>query len=375
MKTIVLRASEVPTSYWESWSELQQADARFDSPYFRPEFTQAVAAARQDVEVAVLWQGGERVGFFPFQRHPGNVGVPVGEAMSDFHGVIARDDVAWEAEDLIRACQLETWKFDHLPAWQEAFQPYHLRSMISPYIDLSPELWAGDSGSNRRIPHGFSDVAKKWRKFCREVGPLRYEPDITGRDVFEALLEWKREQYCRTKAIDALAAPWKVALLERILLEQGEAFFGNLSALYTGDRLVAIHLGMQSFGVLHSWFPAYDVALGKYSPGLLLFHEMCKTASARGARRLDLGKGTQRFKVSLMSGAVQVAEGAIDFRFLARTARHVWYSTCQWLRSSPLKTPARAGLALVRPVQRWLALHKDSKGSPGAAAPARRNSS
>ncbi len=407
MKITVAQAGQVPMNVWESWSELQQADPRYDSPYFRPEFTRAVAAVRQDVEVAVLWQGDERVGFFPFQRHPRNVGVPVGEAMSDFHGVIAREGVPWEAEELIRACRLAAWKFDHLPTWQEAFRPYHLRSMISPYIDLRGNFAADDpapgentgssecrdpapgentgssgcrvpaAGRVRKGPRGFHDVIKKWREFCREVGPLRFEPDVRDEECFDTLIRWKRAQYERTQMPDALAASWKIDLLARIrdatrhpaediacsgCRVPGDTFGGLLSALYAGDRPVAIHLGMNSQTVMHAWFPAYDLSLARYSPGLLLFCELCKTAAARGYQRLDLGKGEQRFKTSLMSGAFQVAEGATDFRFLVRTARRSWYSLCAWIRGTRLRGPARAGMAMVRPVQRWLGLRSDRPG-------------
>jgi CelD/BcsL family acetyltransferase involved in cellulose biosynthesis len=50
-----------------------------------------------------------------------------------------------------------------------------------------------------------------------------------------------------------------VQLLERLLAARGEAFVGKLLALYAGDQLIAIELAMRSHGVLHGWFPAYDV--------------------------------------------------------------------------------------------------------------------
>ena len=40
---------------------------QLDNPFFRPEFTQAVAAVRDDVEVAVLEIQQQPVGFFPYQ--------------------------------------------------------------------------------------------------------------------------------------------------------------------------------------------------------------------------------------------------------------------------------------------------------------------
>jgi CelD/BcsL family acetyltransferase involved in cellulose biosynthesis len=61
-----------------AWQEIQQSTPLYESPYFRPEFAQAVAAVRSDVEVAVLRDAEKNVGFFPFQRGKLNLGKPVG---------------------------------------------------------------------------------------------------------------------------------------------------------------------------------------------------------------------------------------------------------------------------------------------------------
>jgi hypothetical protein len=52
------------------------------SPYLSPEFTQLMAAVRDDVFVAVLEQQGEAVGYFPYQRGALRIGKPVGGVMS-----------------------------------------------------------------------------------------------------------------------------------------------------------------------------------------------------------------------------------------------------------------------------------------------------
>ena len=70
-----------------AWRTMQ-ADAAH-SPFFRPEFTQAVAAVRDDVEVAVLDIQQQPVGFFPYQRSRRNVARPVAGRMSDFQAMIA----------------------------------------------------------------------------------------------------------------------------------------------------------------------------------------------------------------------------------------------------------------------------------------------
>src|SRR2546423_471270 len=135
MKVTVLSANRLTPGHLAAWIRLQRADPALDSPFFRPEFTQAVAAVRKDVAVAVLEQDGELAGFFPFQRTRWNIGKPVGGPLSDFQGVVVRQGFVWSAEELVRGCGLAAWDFNHLLASQLPFQPYHCRTLPSPYLD------------------------------------------------------------------------------------------------------------------------------------------------------------------------------------------------------------------------------------------------
>ena len=78
MNITVVPGDRLTPKHVEVWSRLQREDAAVASPYFRPEFTQAVACVRNDVEVAVMEEDGEPVGFFPYQRRGRNVATPVG---------------------------------------------------------------------------------------------------------------------------------------------------------------------------------------------------------------------------------------------------------------------------------------------------------
>ena len=120
----------------ELWSRFQREDPALESPYFRPEFTLAVAAVRRDVEVAILRQDGDTMGFFPFQRRGRGPAKPVGGRLSDYHGVIARRGATWNAAELVRACQLAAWDFDHVPISQVPFGSFHRRTDLSPYLDV-----------------------------------------------------------------------------------------------------------------------------------------------------------------------------------------------------------------------------------------------
>jgi CelD/BcsL family acetyltransferase involved in cellulose biosynthesis len=348
MNIHLISAAELTPEHIAAWDAIVRSDTTLDSPYFRPEFTQAVAAVRGDVEIGVLEQGGELVGFFPFQRGRKNVGLPVGGRMSDFQGVVARKDAAWQPRQLLRGCRLSAWHFDHLLAKQKPFQPYHWTVAPSPYIDLS-RGWEGYRADQLALHREyFKRAIRKHRSAQREAGPLRFETHTDSPDVFQMLVKWKMEQYCRTKVTNVLAFDWTVALLERILAAKGEAFSSMMSALYMGNVLTAVLLSMRSYGVVHGWFSAYRPNFAPLSPGLVLWLEVVRAYPALGIRRIDLGKGPEEYKTHLMSGAIDVAEGSVDRRPVTRLVRRNWRRAYDWARRSPLRRPLLAPGRILR---------------------------
>jgi len=357
MKTTLIAGDQLTDDHVKTWIELLRADASLASPYLRPEFTQAVAAIRADVEVAIAEDQGETVGFFPFQRSRRNVGRPVGGRLSDCQAFIVRGGVDWSAEELISACGLTSWNFSYLLASQTPFRDYHYTTEDTVYTDLMNGYDAYIAENNRGNSKTFKDLRRRARKLERTLGPLRVDLYSTDEHVFQTLLDWKSKQYQRTNAADIFSFPWTVALLRYILPQRSEGFSGMMSALYAGDTLAAIHLGMRSHDVLHGWFPTYDRDLRQYSPGLLLWLEIAKLGAADGIRRIDFGKTDEPYKLKLASGAVPVGEGTVDLRPLSRAIRTTWRHTYDWLRESPLRRPLRAPAAAAYRLREWMAFH------------------
>ncbi len=316
-----------------AWSEFQLNDPELDSPFFRPEFALAVVSAVKTGEVAVWEVDGEPAGFWPFQRTKWNEAKPIAYGASDFDGVICRKNLRWNAEELIRRCGLRAWDFNHVLASQQPLQAFHWKTVASPFMDLSGGF---DHYRASVRTQTIAQVLRKGRKLEREVGPLRLEAQTLDRSVFETLIRWKTEQYPGL----AEATP----LLECIFAQQHELFSGMLTALYAGDQLAAVHLGMRSRHVLHCWFPAYNQSLVKYSPGLVMWTELAKDAAKIGIQRIDLGtdKGSiSQYKSSLMSGAVEVAEGFVACQPMAWWSRQSSRRARKWLETSSLRGPAR----------------------------------
>lgn len=336
-----------------AWSEIQRADPETDSPYFRPEFTLAVADIRDDVRIAIVETADGPAGFFPFQTSRLGAGRPVGGRLSDYHGLIAWPDLRLTAPQLLRACGLRSWAFDHLPASQSLFAGNWVETAESPWLDLSNgfDAYLAERQAKTADVKG---VPYKMRKLERDYGPVSVELISDDRTVFQTLLAWKSEQYRRTGLSDVFAYEWTGRLIERIWKDRSESFAGWLSTLRVGDRLVAAHFAMRSFGTLHSWFPGYDPEFSKYSPGSLLLYEMARLTSAAGITKIDLGKGTERYKLAFANGGRLLAEGSVHRTSLARQVDSSFRSVRTWLKTGPLSRPTEAAAKTLRPVRERL---------------------
>jgi CelD/BcsL family acetyltransferase involved in cellulose biosynthesis len=356
MKFQYLQAHDLTPSYVEAWHAIQRANPALDSPFLCPEFTQAVAAVRKGVEVAVIEEEGEPTAFFPYQRSQWNAGKAVGGRMCDVQAVIAPSGFTWDAHQLIRACRLAAWDFSNLLACQQPFQSCHVRVEQAAYMDLSQGFDAYYAARRKAGSEKMKQAMKLGRKAEREIGPLRFEAHTADPKVFAALIGWKTAQYRRTNAANVFAHRWTVELLKRVAAQSSEAFSGVLSTLYIGDQLAAIELALRSYAVSHAWFAVYNPELGRYSPGTLLTLELAKAAPSMGIQRIDLGKITQmEYKSSFMSGSHQVARGSVAARPLARWLRRSWHRTREWIKSSPLRGPAELAGRWTRPLRGWLA--------------------
>jgi CelD/BcsL family acetyltransferase involved in cellulose biosynthesis len=84
MRVTVIRASELDDVCKSQWAEIQQSDSNLMSPYYCFEFTEALAAVRDDVYVAVIEDGSNVIGFFPYQSRRLGFGRPIGLGLSDY---------------------------------------------------------------------------------------------------------------------------------------------------------------------------------------------------------------------------------------------------------------------------------------------------
>ena len=336
----VVRPSDLGSGEIRAWHDMQGRTPALASPFLSPEFTIAVGRLRQAAVVAVLTEGQDITGFFPFERRRLRVGVPIGAGLTDCQGLVHAPGAKWDGRALLRACGISSWRFDHLVTGQEPFEAYRAALAPSPVIDLSCGFAAYHASLRAAAPDFCRELARKARKLAREVGELclvTYSRDV---DVLRTLMGWKSVQYRRTGRIDRFSEPWVIELLDSLLATRTGGLSGVLSMLYAGDAPVAGNFGLRSGPVLAGWCSAYDTRFARFSPGLIHHLRLAEESAAAGVQLVDLGKGTKQYKETLKSGDQFVAEGIVTERSLlgaahwARRAPQAW--VIRQIRAQPL---------------------------------------
>ncbi len=317
------------------WRQLQAGDAYLDSPFLHPTFAQVVAAHRPDTRVGVVHSGSAIAAFFPHQRGRGGLGAPLAAGLSDAQGVICDADTELRLAPILAGCGLRLWSFDHLIAAQRRLldgSPGQVELQTSPVIDLTAGTAAWESHVKA---HGslLQTTDRKRRKLAREVGDV--EVVLASRDhaALERILAWKSAQYRRTGRRDRFAVPAHRRLVHDLLDRQEDDFGGILTLLLAGGQVVAGHFGVRTRTTVAWWFPTYDTALGRYSPGMIVLLELARAAATSDIMTIDLGRGDEPYKETLSNTAIPLLAGHVA----TSTTASVLYAAPRWPRRAALR--------------------------------------
>jgi CelD/BcsL family acetyltransferase involved in cellulose biosynthesis len=336
------RPEELDAPLTRAWHRAMDESPAYANPFLAPEFTAGVARYRTGtrVRVAVVREGGEPVGFLPYERGPLGVGRAIGLGLSDCQALVHLPGVTWDTAELLRACGLSLFEFDHLVEEQKPFAAHVTGTFASPVVDLRP---GDDPDYSRWLRATYPGLArttlKKERRLARDLGEVRFAHDERDPRMLRRLMAWKSAQYRRTGRMDRFARPWIVGLVDDLFQRREEHFTGVLSVLYAGDRPVAAHFGPRSRTVLAAWFTAYDPELRYYSPGLLMHLRMAEAARRDGVRVIDFGRGDKEYKDWLKTRELRVGEGFATRPHPVAAAHRLWRRPVRGLRNTVLAHP------------------------------------
>lgn len=329
----VLRPGELGASEIGAWREMQRAQPHLDNPFLSPDFTLAMGEVSDRVRVAVLRDSDGFAGFFPYEERSG-IGSAAGAWVSLCQGVVHRPGAEIDADALLRACGLDVWEFGCLVQDQPWFAPHVKLTQDAVIMDLADGYHPYLARLRERSPKFLKSTLYKERKLGRDVGEVTFRFAVADEEEFRLLRAWKSGQYTRNGRPDRFGRAWVVELVERLHAIDSKDFGGVLSMMYADGTPVAGHFGLRSRSTLVGWFPAYDPAFARYSPGLIQHLRMAEAAADAGLDAIDLSVGAgYEYKDALASRTVPVAEGVVRRR-TARAGLH-------WARTEPVRLAKR----------------------------------
>ncbi|MFE9444321.1 GNAT family N-acetyltransferase [Streptomyces sp. NPDC006602] len=344
MDISVYRTGELSSAERTAWTAMQSkahllGSPELANPFLSPEFTLAVGRYRRGVRIAVAREAGDVAAFFPYQRTASGIGRAIGLGVSDAQGVVHRPGFTWDARELLRACGLALWEFDHLVEGQSAFEAGATGTFPSPVMDVDQGYEAYLTQLRQQSPKFTRTTLAKERRLSRDVGEVTYVHDERDPAALRTLMNWKSAQYRRTGRSDRFAHDWITQLVQHLFHTRSESFAGILSVLYADGKPIAAHFGLRTERVLACWFPAYDPAFSKYSPGLVLHLRMAEAAAADGIAYLDLGRGQKEYKDSLKTRELHVSEGWVTRRHPVAVGHRVRRAPVRALRNAVVSRP------------------------------------
>lgn len=306
----LITPQELDVGCIRQWEQLRATNPIYASPFYSPHFTMAVGEVRRDAQVAIFEQDGRIVGFLPFHRVRGRIAKPIGGHLNDYHGAVLAPGFTLADPGLLNAAGLDAYDFDHLPRQFGCGLKATDVGEASPQMDLSAGYEDCIAAKGDSWKRGQRDMARKLRKMEREVGPVRFEFSSDSSALFELHTQMRNTLYRRMGLRSDYCTGWEGEVLHSLRNTERPGFRSTLSVLFAGSQPVAAHFGLVSGGVLHWWFPAYDLAVQRYSPGLQLIDGCARQAISEGISIIDFGKGDDRYKALFADRSTPMLKGS-----------------------------------------------------------------
>ncbi len=332
-----------------AWQRLLADTAGFTYPSLNPLNVIALAAVLGEVHVAVARINHAPVGFFPFTLDGSGKALPAAQWFMSFQGLVTSPGLKIDPRLLLQAIGARRIVFDRFLALSTCgFETYQLRRARSPIVDLRNGYDGYRAGLEERGSRLFKRATRKWRRAEHQCGALTLADETDCPGSFDWLVNLRQQRNREILAFDFLSLPWTRAYMQETLRLRDAAFRGRLFVLRFGGRPAAALFALQSGRTLECAITAFDPALARLSPGLLLFHALIRDADRLGFEVIHLTRGTEPFKERFENAAVIVSDLEIGRSRASRFVARQWLAGQEVVRASPLGQPARRILRRVR---------------------------
>jgi CelD/BcsL family acetyltransferase involved in cellulose biosynthesis len=182
---------------------------------------------------------------------------------------------------LFQAAQLDPWVETHE---QTYFVPVHWSS---------GEEWLKQQSAHARkqAKYDLRRLAKEGFEYYVWESPDAYEP------LIDAIIAQK-SAWIASKGLGILLGhPEGPEFLRKCAAAMAAQGTLHLSAFRSSKGFAACHMGFYQHGVLYGYMPTYDPAWASYSPGTAIRDALIMWACDHGARRVDLLRGVDDYKL------------------------------------------------------------------------------
>lgn len=329
----VVPALSVSQTIRTAWQDMRASNEGLWSPYFDIRLFDVLATHAPNPHLAVIYQDTEIKALLPFQGKKNGLARPLGAPMSDQHDLIQAGGSQVKFHEI--AAQLAMSGFVFTGLRQKVGAALKLEASNCHVADLSEGLDAYIAWRKANWNDQVKKNERRKRQGEREWGPMRIEKACPKTsNLFETLMVWKQAKYIETNRHNVLAVPWIKAVLHALYHSPDPDFRGEVTALYFGEHLAALEFGLRSDRAMHSWFPAYDHAYAKVSPGILLMDGMIEECGARGITKVDLGIGHDQYKRHASNAPVVVWSGTLPITPMRRASAQSFVSVGKWVNDT-----------------------------------------
>jgi CelD/BcsL family acetyltransferase involved in cellulose biosynthesis len=302
----ICRPGELSEFECALWADFQSTSLEFQHPFLSPDFARAFDAVSTRARVAVAYERGRIVGFFPFQLGRGGIASPLGGRMTNRQAFVHAAALEWSWREILDRSKLSVVVCPDLVAAQGR----DVRSLTpgqSPIIDTTSG-W-DDYIKAARGRKSIKTILYKERKLRRHAREVDFRVGLAPRPWLHQMIVWKSRQYRRTGRPDPFAHPATRELLARLNTDEFTTVRPEFSALVVDGRLVAADFSLATSTVFSAWFCAFDTALAPYSPGAIRTLHTIQHACTTGVVQFDLSRGDESYKQRLKNGDLDVRTG------------------------------------------------------------------
>lgn len=292
------------------WNGFVAANPDLTGPYFDVRYVKAIGPVVPRAAVARLYIGDHVAGYFAYQKR-GDVLLPMGAPLSDYHGVIAEPGVKVDFNQLLRATRARRLEFQGwLGPVSERARSLRLTRRLADASQGFDHWWATQDAANHKF---FKNIGRCQRNIEKDFGGFDFSWEPVNRELMDWVIALKRDQYRKSGMHDVFDCGWTLNMLDR-LAATGEGDFGLRAGVFRHQgRIVAAEIGLVRGEDCHLWFPAYDPDYARYSVGILLTIAIIRNCAPLGIKRFDFGTGGEDYKSPMTVAGGECLEGDLMF--------------------------------------------------------------